>query len=172
MKIAVIGYSGSGKSTFAAQISKECDIPLLHLDTVYYTEGWGVRDTDERTEIINNFMSENDSWVIDGNYSKLLMSQRMESRDKIIFFNFPRYISLYRAVKRYLTYKGRTRPSMAEGCEEKLDFEFIKWILFDGRSKEKKASYDRIANQYPQKFVRVKNDKQVKKLKQILAKRK
>jgi hypothetical protein len=36
---------------------------------------------------------------------------------------------------------------MAEGCLEKLDFEFIKWVLFKGRSKAKKQYFsDLISN--------------------------
>lgn len=59
----------------------------------------------------------------------------MREADCIVFFNFNRVNCLYRAFRRYLTYRGKTRPSMAEDCNEKFDFAFVKWILLDGRSK-------------------------------------
>ena len=49
--------------------------------------------------------------------------------------NFPRRICFPQAFKRYLNYKNKTRESMADGCNEKFDLEFIKWLLFEGRKK-------------------------------------
>ena len=40
-------------------------------------------------------------------------------------------------------YNGKTRPDMTEGCYEKMDFEFAKWVLIDGRKKRKKF-YDEL----------------------------
>lgn len=37
-------------------------------------------------------------------------------------------LSLYRAVKRRVQYNGKTRPDMGEGCDEKIDYQFLKWI--------------------------------------------
>lgn len=53
-----------------------------------------------------------------------------------------------------------SRESMADNCSEKLDIEFIKWILFDGRSKEKKKQYAETIRKYNQKIVILKNKKE------------
>ena len=37
-------------------------------------------------------------------------------------------VSLYRVLKRFFLYRGRTRLDMADGCNEKIDIEFISWI--------------------------------------------
>ena len=34
-------------------------------------------------------------------------------------------------------YKGKTRPDMGEGCTEKFDLEFAKWVFFKGRKKRR-----------------------------------
>ena len=101
MKISVIGYSASGKSTLAQDISQTYDLPLLHLDQVNFTENWQERDLDESINIVENFMKQDD-WVIDGNYSKLKKTERLALSDIIVFLNFNRYNSLARAIKLYI----------------------------------------------------------------------
>ena len=70
MKITVMGFSGSGKSTLAKQLSEFYDIPLLYLDCVNFEENWVERDREECKKMVYDFM-QNESWVIDGNYSKI-----------------------------------------------------------------------------------------------------
>ena len=101
MKISIIGYSASGKSTLAQDISQTYDLPLLHLDQVNMTENWQERDLDEAINIVENFMKQDD-WVIDGNYSKLKKTERLALSDIIIFLNFNRFNCLARAIKRYI----------------------------------------------------------------------
>lgn len=45
------------------------------------------------------------------------------------------------------------RPSIADGCEEKFDFAFAKWILKDGRIKERRASYREVCMKYSDKVI-------------------
>lgn len=165
MKIAIIGYSGSGKSTLAQMLGERLALPMLYLDTVHWLPGWQVRDSESRLELVSAFLDENreKGWVIDGNYSSLLHEQRMAEADRIVFLDFPRFRCLFRAWKRARKFKGKTRPSMTVGCDEKFDLEFIRWILFDGRNKKRKAAYEAVAQRYPEKLIRCKNDKAVEK---------
>ncbi|MDU7966860.1 MAG: DNA topology modulation protein FlaR, partial [Paeniclostridium sordellii] len=147
MKIAIIGYSGSGKSTLAKQLSTYYKIPVLFLDKVKFLPNWVDHGLDESRLMVQDFMK-NDSWVIDGNYRDFLQRQRLEEATKIIFLDFPRYSCLYRAFKRYCKYKNKTREDMANGCFEKMDFEFVNWILREGRTKEIKSHYDEIKKEF------------------------
>lgn len=160
MKIAILGYSGSGKSTLTKQLAAHYNIPALFLDTVQFIPNWQERDRDEARQIVKDFM-QNDSWVIDGNYTGFYQRERLEQADKIIYLNFPRRICLYRAYKRYLENKNTTREDMAEGCMEKMDFEFMWWILHKGRSKEKRDKYKEIVEEFKDKVVVLKNPKEV-----------
>ena len=85
----------------------------------------------------------------------------MEQADHIIFLNFSRWNCLYRAWKRYRRFKGRVRESMAAGCPERFDWEFIRWILWDGRTKVAKERYRTIRSSYPDKFITLKNQKEL-----------
>ncbi len=161
MKVAVIGYSGSGKSTLASQIGINYNCPVLYLDKIQFEANWKERDEEIAKNMVKRFLDENDNWVVDGNYTKLFRERRLEEANIIIFMNYPRIVCLYQAYKRYLKYKGKTRESMAPNCNEKFDFEFIKWILFDGRSKEKKKQYSETIQKYNQKIVILKNRNEV-----------
>lgn len=50
---------------------------------------------------------------------------------------------------------------MAEGCKEKFDFAFVKWILWDGRRKRAKERYKGLISKYGDKAVVIKNQKQL-----------
>jgi adenylate kinase family enzyme len=74
---------------------------------------------------------------MDGNFGGT-MEMRLKACDTVIFLDFPRTVCLYRIIKRRLTYNGTNRPDMAEGCNEKIDFEFLHWIwTFPKRDKSK-----------------------------------
>lgn len=160
MKIAILGYSGSGKSTLARKLADCYNIPPLYLDTVQFLPNWVERDRTKGSAIVEAFMQQ-DSWVIDGNYTKFLQEERLKQADSILILTFPRVVCLYRALKRYFQNRNTTRKSMADGCIEKMDIEFIWWILHDGRTKRRREHYKKITEQYKDKTRIFKNQKQV-----------
>ena len=129
MKIAVIGYSGSGKSTLAATLGKQLSIPVLHLDAINFEAGWVERNREEAKALVADFL-QHESWIIDGNYGELYFNERLTDADRIILFQFSRVRCLIRVLRRYQMYKGQTRPDLAENCPEKIDAEFLFWVLF------------------------------------------
>lgn len=160
MKIAILGYSGSGKSTLAKYLSNYYKIPLLYLDTVMFEENWKDRSEKDAISIVYEFMK-NKEWVIDGNYTKFLQKDRLEQADYIIFMNFSRLNCLYRAIKRYFKYKNKTRESISKGCTEKLDLQFIWWILYNGRTKNKILHFKTIISKYKDKTIIIKNQREL-----------
>ena len=163
MKIAIVGFSGSGKSTLARNLSEYYNLPVLHIDTVHHLPAWKHREVDEEKAMMEEFLNSNDNWVIDGNYFKLSFDRRMDEADIIIIMKFNRFKTIYRAHKRYKKYKNTTRPDMTEGCEEKFDFEFFKWLFYKGRSKATKRKYHDIEMKYSDKVVILKSQKQIDK---------
>lgn len=161
MKIAVLGYSGSGKSTLTAQLGELYGVPVLHLDTVHFLPNWEERGLEEKRKIVSDFLNANAGWIIDGNYLRLFYDERMEQADMIIILLFGRFACLWRVIKRYRRYKNKTRPDMSEGCDEKLNGEFIRWVLHDGRTKSKKAVFLALREKYPDKTVILKNQRQL-----------
>jgi Adenylate kinase and related kinases len=160
MKIAILGYSGSGKSTLARGLADCYGIPVLFLDTVQFLPNWVERDKNDGRSIVSEFMR-NVSWVIDGNYAGFLQEERLRQADSVLLLVFPRLVCLYRAFRRYLRYKNTSRESMADGCMEKLDLEFIWWILHEGRTRKRREHYKSIVSRYKDKTCIFKNQRQV-----------
>ena len=157
MKIAIIGYSGSGKSTLAKYLAKHYDTSLLHLDMLQFLPNWEMSDRNWMQEQVKDFLEARKSWVIDGNYSPCCYEERMEQADQIIFLNFSPWNCLLRAAKRYSKNRGKVRDSMAQGCPEKFDWEFIRWVLHDGRT----ANIRKRQKMYPYKFIVLHNQKEL-----------
>lgn len=67
------------------------------------------------------------AWVMDGNYGGTL-DMRIAAADTIIFLDWPRLNCIWRVIKRRLEFAGGSRPSLPEGCPERLSFEFLRWI--------------------------------------------
>lgn len=169
MKIVILGYSGSGKSSLARCLSQKYDIPFLHLDQVHHMENWQERKPEEETEILTIFLDQHDSWIIEGNYFQVLLERRLEEADLIVELLLPRIQTLYRVIKRYCQYRGQTRPDMTAGCQEKIDWEFVKWILWSGRTKEKRHFYRCIVKTYRDKVIVCYRQKHIEKFKQTFS---
>ena len=161
MKIAVIGYSGSGKSTLARALAEKYRSAVLHLDSVHFLPNWEEREKEEEKKIVSNFLDRHEDWVIDGNYTKLSYERRLEEADQIIVMLFNRFHCLVRVTKRYFRYRHSTRPDMAVGCHEKLDREFVVWVLWKGRSKKARNRYRDAIKTYPEKVTVLKNQRQL-----------
>ena len=161
MKIAIMGYSGSGKSTLARELGELYGVPVLHLDTVQFMPDWVIRPQEEQLALVRDFMDTHESWVIDGNYSNLLQERRLAEADQVVFLLFNRVSSLRRVVKRYRKYHGQSRPDMAEGCSEKLDADFLWWVLWRGRVKARRNGFERKRKACGAKSVVLKNQRQI-----------
>ena len=162
MKIQVIGFSGSGKSTLAGELAEKLQLPVMYLDTVFWLPGWEMRPREEQSQILSEFLKAHpEGWVIDGNYSKNHYDERMEAADRILFLNFNRFLCLYRILKRRIMYRNRTRDSITEGCDEKIDFAFVKWAFWDSRTRKAKAKFRTLRERYPDKLIELRSPKAV-----------
>lgn len=131
-RISIVGGSGSGKSTLCEILSKELNLPAIHLDAINYEPNWVEIDKEERDKIISN-KSEEDKWIIDGNYNKTLQ-ERFEKADLIIWLDYSTIKQLKGVIKRYLKTHDKERPEIP-GCKERLDFTFVKYVATYNKKK-------------------------------------
>ncbi|MDF2521522.1 MAG: topology modulation protein [Clostridia bacterium] len=139
-KVAIIGSGGAGKSTLARKLGEITGIKVYHLDTIFWKPGWVAITREELKEKISDIIPQ-DSWIIDGNYSST-MEMRLEPADTIIYLDFSSITCLWGITKRRFMYANKERPDIAAGCNEKLDWEFVRWVLtFRHRNRKKLMSY-------------------------------
>ncbi|MGS0651305.1 AAA family ATPase, partial [Staphylococcus arlettae] len=51
-KVVVMGSSGSGKSTLCRTLASELQLPLYHLDVLFWKPQWIMTSEDEQEEIL------------------------------------------------------------------------------------------------------------------------
>jgi adenylate kinase family enzyme len=125
-RVLVIGSGGAGKSTFASQLGERTGLPVIHLDALFWRAGWRETPREEWAARVEELLAA-DAWIMDGNYGGTL-ARRLAACDTVVFLDFPRALCLWRVVLRRARYRGRARPDMAEDCNERLTWEFVRWI--------------------------------------------
>ncbi len=122
-RILVIGCSGSGKSTLSRELSRRLNLPLIHLDNLFWKPGWVAREKADFKRLLKVELKK-DSWIIDGNFART-MALRVHYADTVIFLDFNRWICFWRVTKRWLLHGGEMQ---AVGCPQKVDFPFLQYI--------------------------------------------
>ncbi len=140
-RIMIIGCGGSGKSTLACSLARKLDLPVHHLDRLFWQPGWKELPRDEWHTLQEDLCTEKE-WVIDGNYGGT-MDLRIAAADTIIFLDMPTSICLLGAFQRLLRFRGRCRPDMTEGCPERLNRQYLNWI-WAFRRKRRPGILDRL----------------------------
>ena len=120
-KIIVIGCPGSGKSTVSRALHNKTEIPLYHLDMMYWNAD---KTTAEKSVFLERLSTvlEKDEWIIDGNYGST-MELRMAVCDTVIFLDYPLEVCLDGIKER----RGKPRSDMP-WIETEEDAEFIEFI--------------------------------------------
>lgn len=135
-RVIIIGCGGAGKSTLAHKMGELTGIPVVHLDKLFWKPGWVERTPEEFDPIIQQEI-EKDAWIMDGNFNRT-MPQRVKRCDTVIYLDFSRFACLMGILKRELTSYGKVRPDMGEGCPERVDFEFLKWVWNYNKNKRER----------------------------------
>lgn len=118
-RILIIGNAGSGKSTFAKRLANRLDIPLVHLDQLYWHGNWEHLAREEFDAVLQTELDKPE-WILDGNFNRTL-PHRLRYCDTVFFFDLPAAVCLHGITKRVLTNYGKTREDMGGNCPEYFD---------------------------------------------------
>ncbi|WP_433320224.1 topology modulation protein [Micromonospora chersina] len=124
-RIAIIGCGGSGKSTIARQLAQILDIPLTHLDAVYYDEQWRPLPQDEFAAQQEKLVA-GERWIIEGNYASTLPI-RLAAADTVIFLDLPAATCLWGITQRRWRYRGGQHHQ--DGVHDRITWTFVRYIL-------------------------------------------
>jgi adenylate kinase family enzyme len=129
MKIALMGCSGSGKSTFAERLEVELGYPAIELDGFFHLPDWQQKPANEFKEEVSEILTRAeqlaDGWIVDGNYLSKLGDLITARADVVIWFNLPRGEVMSRVIKRSLR-RAFTREVLWNGNRESV-LNLLKW---------------------------------------------
>ena len=133
-RVLVVGCSGAGKSTFSRCLAEATGLPRIELDNAYWRAGWTMPAKDEWLAKVAELCAE-PAWILDGNYTSSLPI-RLPHADTVIWLDYPRLVCIRRVLVRIARDYGRTRYGLPEGCPERLDPEFLRYIWnFNAKNK-------------------------------------
>jgi len=127
-RVLIIGSPGSGKSTLSHEVARRTGLPLHHLDRLYWKSGWVETEPAQWRETVERLVAE-PRWIIDGNYSSSL-APRLARADTVIDLDLPAWQCVLGVLRRLVGAQARERPDMAVGCRERLNKEFIEFIVY------------------------------------------
>jgi len=125
-RVVIVGSGGAGKSTLAARLADVTGLPVIHLDREFWRPGW-VRTPNAEWDARVEELLAGDAWILDGNYSRT-MERRFAAADTIVLLDLPTHVCLWRALRRSVLGRRRRRADLADGCSERIDLEFLRWI--------------------------------------------
>lgn len=138
-RILILGSGGSGKTSLSRKLAAKTQIPLIHLDALYWKPGWKEPDKTEWQNRVMDLVAQ-DSWVIEGNYSGTL-NLRLPPAEWIILLDIPNWRCIWNIFKRRIKYAqsgSKARPEMPPWCPETISLSFLIWVwLFPRHSKPK-----------------------------------
>lgn len=125
-RIMIIGCSGSGKSTLAKKLGSITNIPVVHLDNLYWRSDWKPVSNETFDELLHHELTK-EIWIIDGNYNRTL-SKRIDFCDTVVYLDFPRLTCLGGVLRRSIAHRGQSRSDMRDNVPKFFDFQFLQWI--------------------------------------------
>jgi adenylate kinase family enzyme len=135
-RIAVVGCIGAGKSTLARTIGARLELPVIHLDRLWWTDAsytiTGPK-TAERWALprdaywaLQERLAAQDRWIIDGGVDGLAI--RLERADTVIVLETPLWLCALRVIKR----TGRARDDYPPHVKESWRWaaRLVWWVLW------------------------------------------
>ena len=156
-KVILIGSPGSGKSYLTSHLKNKIDLPIYHLDQLYWYGSWNHITREELIAKQDEIMK-NDKWLIDGHFQNTL-ENRVKNSDTIIHFNMPG-ITCVNGVKHRIK-NHPIRDDMPSSCiESELDPVFETCML--NFKKEKNKYIYSLMKKYPSNVLTITSKKMLK----------
>jgi adenylate kinase family enzyme len=121
-RIVVVGTTGSGKTTLAAELARRLSVPHVELDALHWEANWVEAEREVFRERVSQVLS-GDTWVVAGNYSKardLVWSRA----DIIVWLDYPLSLILWRLLWRTVK-RTITQQDLWKGNRERFREQFF-----------------------------------------------
>lgn len=101
MRVAVMGTSGSGKTTFSRALAKQLGMPCIELDAINWQADWYDLNLNEPEEFVRRVEAAiaPDAWVSDGNYGRVRKAL-WKRATHFIWLDYERPVIMQRVIRR------------------------------------------------------------------------
>lgn len=99
-RIAIVGTTGSGKTTLAEQLAARLGIPMIDLDALFWEANWTPTDLQLFRQRVSQAVT-TEQWITSGNYSKA-RDLIWGKADTLVWLDYPLGLVLYRLLRRAL----------------------------------------------------------------------
>ena len=156
-RIAIIGISGTGKTTVAKKLSSILKFPIIHYDKFV----WEKNRREVHEKIVEKKIHEaikKDTRIMEW-YIHPAAKIRLEKADIVIYLDYSWRSAIIGWLQRRWKHRWKTRQEMAEGCIERLDRKYLKVML----TREERPEIEEAIKGFEKKIIRLKNRKETKK---------
>lgn len=157
-KVMIIGNNGSGKSYMAQKLSEITNLPLVHLDMLFWKPGWETPAYEDWVQLQNSIVQK-DMWIIDGNHTSTL-EIRFQAADLIVFLDFNRIVCLKNVIKR-TTKRREDSPDYLDYSINKAFWKFC-FRLWTFPRNRRKTIIELIEKYKGKQIIIIKNKRQMK----------
>ena len=141
-RILILGCPGSGKSTFARALAAKTELPLVHLDNVWWRAD-GTHISRDEFDLALSELLRGEKWIMDGDYSRTY-EVRVRAADTVIFLDYPEAVCMAGIVARV----GQKRPDIP-WTESALDPELV--ALVQNYRRDNRPRILSLLQKYPEK---------------------
>ena len=142
-RVAVIGTSCSGKTTFARNLAHALGSDHIELDAINWLPQWTARPLDQFRRLVKEAVAK-DEWIVDGNYSRV-RDDVWSRATCVIWLNYSFHLVMYRALSRTLR-RSWNQETLFSGNRESLRMTFLSrdsillWVLKTYRRRRREYS--------------------------------
>jgi len=123
-RIAIVGCGGSGKTVLARRLGELLDVPVTHLDAVYYDDAWNPLPLEKFAAVQEDLVA-TPRWIVDGNYASTLPI-RLAAADTVIFLDLPAVTCLWGIARRRLRHHGGQEDQT--GVYDRITWQFLRYV--------------------------------------------
>ncbi|MGX7023616.1 P-loop NTPase family protein [Vagococcus hydrophili] len=123
MKIRIIGYAGSGKTSLTIKLQEKYLIQGISLDDFLK-----IKDKNQRFTLLNSRLSSLDAWIVEGVQVSSWTKQTFDEAQLIVILDYPIFITQYRVFKRTVSQVfDKSRSFEQKKKVIKRMFKLFKW---------------------------------------------
>lgn len=124
--IAVLGISGSGKTTMAGTLARKLGLAHIELDSIFHQPNWTPLESAEFARRVQLAVDEaTNGWAMCGGYGSHIDHIRYANADTIVWLDYSKPLVMYRVITRTIR-RAITREELWNGNREPLT-NFTSW---------------------------------------------